>query len=64
MSDGDWPEAVRRLRHDVQSPLTVISGFASVLADEALPDEQRREYADRIVAAADEVRRLVDALVA
>jgi signal transduction histidine kinase len=54
----------RRLRHDLRSPLTIVSGFAEVLAaDRAISDEDRREYASRIHAAAAEIRELVDALL-
>jgi signal transduction histidine kinase len=51
-----------RLAHDLRSPLVVVEGFAALLAgDEELSDEQRRDYAARIVAAAAELRALVDA---
>ena len=57
-------ERRRRLRHDLHTPLTIVSGFAEVLAgDRAISDEDRREYATRIHAAAIEIRRLVDALL-
>jgi signal transduction histidine kinase len=49
------------LRHDLRSPLTVITGFADLLAlDRRLTPEQRTDYAKRISAAADEIRRLLD----
>ena len=51
----------RRLRHDLRSPLTIVAGFAEVLAaDKPIPDETRREYAARIQAAAEELRTLLD----
>ncbi len=51
----------RRLRHDLSSPLTIISGFAEILAgDRAIPDETRREYAQRILTAAKELRTMLD----
>ena len=51
----------RRLRHDLRSPLTIVTGFAEVLAaDKPIPDETRREYAARIQAAAEELRKLLD----
>ena len=57
-------ERRRRLRHDLRTPLTIVSGFAEVLAgDRAISDEDRREYASRIHAAALEIRELVDALL-
>ena len=58
--DGDRR---RRLRHDLRTPLTIVSGFAEVLAaDRAISDADRREYAARIHAAAVEIGDLVDAL--
>jgi signal transduction histidine kinase len=57
-------ERRRRLRHDLRTPLTIVSGFAEVLAaDRVISDEDRREYASRIHAAAIEIRELVDALI-
>jgi signal transduction histidine kinase len=54
----------RRLRHDLRTPLTIVSGFAEVLAAERpIPDDDRREYAARIHAAAIEIGELVDALL-
>jgi signal transduction histidine kinase len=52
----------RRLRHDLRTPLTIVNGFAEVLAaDRAISDADRREYASRIQAAAQEIRTLLDA---
>ena len=57
-------EQRRRLRHDLRTPLTIVSGFAEVLAAErAISDADRREYASRIQAAAVEIGELVDALL-
>ena len=54
----------RRLRHDMNTPLTIVSGFAEVLAAERpISDADRREYATRIQAAAVEIGELVDALL-
>ena len=54
-------EELRRLRHDLRSPLLVIGGFAQLLAgDREVSDADRRQYADRIHAAAEELRRLLD----
>jgi signal transduction histidine kinase len=54
-------EARRRLRHDLRTPLTIVAGFAEVLAgDRALSDADRRDYATRIVRAAQEIRELID----
>ena len=55
-------EQIASLRHDLRNPLAVILGFADLLASEReISSEQRREYADRIRAAAAEIRRELDA---
>jgi signal transduction histidine kinase len=57
-------EEVRRVRHDLRTPLTIVTGFAEVLAsDRPISDESRREYAARIQAAAEELRSMLDALL-
>ena len=54
----------RRLRHDMNTPLTIVSGFAEVLAaDKPISDETRRDYAARIHAAADELRAMIEQLI-
>ena len=54
-------ETRRRLRHDLRTPLTIVAGFAEVLAGErAISDADRREFATRIQDAAGEIRRLID----
>ena len=64
MSDGAESERRRRLRHDLRTPLTIVSGFAEVLAAErVISDADRREYAARIQAAAVEIGELVDRLL-
>ena len=65
MSDvGIDEEALRRLRHDIRSPLVVISGFAQLLAgDRELTDQDRRAYAMRIQTAAEDLQRLIDEVV-
>lgn len=35
--------------HEFQTPLTAIQGFATILKNEQLPDEQRQKYADIIL---------------
>ena len=63
MSESD-ADRRRRLRHDLRTPLTIVSGFAEVLAaDRAISEADRREYAARIHAAAIEIGELVDALL-
>ena len=52
---------INRLRHDLRSPLTVVIGFAELLAsDRELTDEQRRDYASRVLGAGVEMRELID----
>jgi signal transduction histidine kinase len=54
-------EARRRLRHDLRTPLTIVAGFAEVLAaDRPMSEADRREFATRIVNAAGEIRDLID----
>jgi signal transduction histidine kinase len=54
-------EARRRLRHDLRTPLTIVAGFAEVLAaDRDISEADRREFASRIVHAAGEIRKLID----
>ena len=64
MSDDDLVldgEARRRLRHDLRTPLTIVAGFAEVLAGERnISDTDRREFATRIQDAANELRVLLD----
>jgi signal transduction histidine kinase len=57
-------DARRQLRHDLRTPLTIVSGFAELLAaDKEIATADRRDYAMRIHAAADELRALVDELL-
>jgi signal transduction histidine kinase len=57
-SDAD----ISRLRHDLRTPLTIIAGFGELLAGEQpVADEQRREFARRIVDAAEDMRRILAA---
>jgi signal transduction histidine kinase len=54
-------EARRKLRHDLRTPLTIVAGFAEVLAaDRVISETDRREFAQRIHDAAGEIRRLID----
>jgi signal transduction histidine kinase len=57
-------EERRRLRHDMNTPLTIVAGFSEVLAaDKPISDDARRDYAARIHAAAEELRVMIDALI-
>jgi signal transduction histidine kinase len=64
VSDDDLvlsAEVRRRLRHDLRTPLTIVAGFAEVLAaDRPMSDADRRDFAGRIVNAAGEIRDLID----
>jgi signal transduction histidine kinase len=54
-------EARRRLRHDLRTPLTIVAGFAEVLAaDRPISDADRQEFAKRIQDAAADIRRMLD----
>jgi len=54
-------EDLLKLRHDLRSPLVVIGGFAQLLAgDRELSDADRRDYAERIKAAAEDLSSIVD----
>jgi signal transduction histidine kinase len=57
-------EERRRLRHDLRTPLTIVAGFAEVLAsDKQISDEMRRDYAARILTAAQELRDMLDEML-
>ena len=64
MSDDDLVldgESRRKLRHDLRTPLTIVAGFAEVLAaDREISHADRREFASRIQDAAGDIRRLID----
>jgi signal transduction histidine kinase len=52
---------INRLRHDLRTPLTVVIGFAELLAsNRELTDDQRRDYASRVLGAGVEMRELID----
>ncbi len=61
-------EAVRRdfvanVSHELRTPLTVIGGFAETLAEEDVPLESRRQFAERILANTRRMQRIVDDLL-
>ena len=60
---SDQPsDDLRRLVHDLRSPLAVIEGFARLLdADHTVSDAQRADYVARIRTAAAEMTSLLDA---
>ena len=55
------PDGVAQLRHDLRTPLTVVIGFAEILGGERpLTDDERRDYAQRVLSAGIEMRGLID----
>ncbi len=61
-------EAVRRdfvanVSHELKTPLTVVGGFAETLTDEDLPANQRRQFAETILANTRRMQRIVDDLL-
>jgi len=61
MSDGH-DERLVTLVHDLRTPLTIVQGFADLLARRGatLSPEQREEYVTRIAAAAGEMKSILD----
>jgi signal transduction histidine kinase len=61
MSDGH-DERLVTLVHDLRTPLTIVQGFADLLARRgaSLSPEQRDEYVTRIAAAAAEMKAILD----
>jgi signal transduction histidine kinase len=58
-------ETLSRLRHDVRTPLMIITGFAQLLAaDKPISDAERREFAQRIEDAGAELRDMLDTALA
>jgi K+-sensing histidine kinase KdpD len=59
---GAGDDELRRLVHDLRTPLTIVQGFSDLLVRRGaeLEPEQRAEYAQRIADAARELRDLVD----
>ena len=57
----DRPDGLAQLRHDLRTPLTVVIGFAEILSGERpLTDDERRDYAERVLSAGIEMRGLID----
>jgi signal transduction histidine kinase len=57
----DVPDGMAKLRHDLRTPLTVVIGFAEILSGERpLTDDERRDYAQRVLSAGIEMRELID----
>jgi signal transduction histidine kinase len=50
------------LTHDLRTPLTIVTGFADLLARRPdMPEEQRREFIERIAEAARDMVAMLDA---
>jgi signal transduction histidine kinase len=54
---------VANVSHELKTPLTVIGGFAETLAEDDLPVEQRRRFAETIQTHARRMQRIVDDLL-
>ena len=54
---------VANVSHELRTPLTVIGGFAETLLDDSLPDEQRRQFTQTVLANTQRMQRLVDDLL-
>ncbi|WP_456288138.1 HAMP domain-containing histidine kinase [Paenibacillus sp. AK002] len=56
-------EFVTNVSHEVQSPLTSISGYAQALKQVDLSDDERRRYLDIIIAEAKRMSKMSDSLL-
>jgi signal transduction histidine kinase len=56
-------ELIADVAHKLRTPIAVVQGFADLLQrdDGRLTEDQRRDYADRIIGAAGEMREILDA---
>jgi len=61
--EGDAHERLLTLAHDLRTPLTLVSGFAAMLArdDGELTPEQRTDYLRRLAECAREMTEILDA---
>jgi len=58
---ADRADELSKLRHDLRTPLTVVIGFAEIMAgNRPLSDDDRRDYAERVLSAAIEIREMID----
>ncbi|WP_342555912.1 HAMP domain-containing sensor histidine kinase [Paenibacillus sp. FSL R7-0652] len=56
-------EFVANVSHEVQSPLTSISGYAQALKNVELPDQERGRYLDIIISEAKRLSKMSDSLL-
>jgi signal transduction histidine kinase len=68
LTPGRRLETVRRdfvanASHELRTPLTVIGGFTETLLDDSLPNEQRRQFAQTVLANTQRMQRIVDDLL-
>ncbi|MNI31140.1 Alkaline phosphatase synthesis sensor protein PhoR [compost metagenome] len=56
-------EFVSNVSHEVQSPLTSISGYAIALKQEDIPVKERRRYLDIIISEAERMSKMSDSLL-
>lgn len=56
-------EFVANVSHEVQSPLTSISGYAQALKNVELPDQERGRYLDIIISEAKRMSKMSDSLL-
>ena len=54
---------VANVSHELRTPLTIIRGFAETLLDPAVSAEDRREFAQKVLANAQRLQRIVDDLL-
>jgi signal transduction histidine kinase len=57
----DPHERLLALAHDLRTPLTLVTGFAQMLARDELTDDQRAEYLRRLSDCAREMTEILDA---
>ena len=56
--------AIYTLVHDLRSPLGAMMGYAELIADEDLPEEKRRAFAETLVEAGGRMAEQIDQMLA